>query len=290
MLNDLLFWLFFELFCRQIHWILPNILSWGMNSSVWSSLKGKHVVITGATGELGRELVKILSEKDVKLILVDTNEHKLTSLQEKLKLKNVISYIHSVNFNSENDFSFLDIYENIGLLINNTDFYKNPSLYLEEDDDNLISVNIRSTTRITRRVLEKMIERKFGFILNLGSFVSEMPFPYNASYAGSKAFLRSWSHSLHYEMKRFNIEVEYVESTFVLGSKKILANGILNGFGSTKHLVSCFPLFVMKCLLVFCPDFVLGRAVEWFHRKFHLEKRLEERNKRKMVALKKVYL
>lgn len=299
-LNDLLFCLFLDLLLRKVTFLLLNIISQGNNPSVWRKLKGKHVVITGATGDIGKELCRGLIGKDVKLIMVGRNEESLQHLQAELQ-PHMSCEFFVVDYRTENDFAFLDEYDDIGLLINNAGtLMKGPSFYLEEDDDTILNVNIRSTTRITRRVLRGMIENKFGYVLNIGSASADIPFPYLSAYAASKAFLKTWSFSLYYELKDFNIKMEYVDLAYVatkmtkfspifcfIPCKKTIARNILSSFGSTIHVVPYLPHLILICLLSYVPTFILGRLVEYIHRVTRINQRHEDRRMRSRQALAK---
>ncbi|KAF9763571.1 Very-long-chain 3-oxoacyl-CoA reductase [Nosema granulosis] len=298
--RDILFCLFLDFVFRKIPLILLNIISQGNNSSVWTKLKGKHVIITGATGDIGRELCRGLVDKDVKLIIIGRNEEQLKRLKDEMD-EHIICEMFVVDFNIDSDFAFLDDYRDVGLLINNAGtLLKGPGFYLEEDDDPIINVNIRSTTKITRRVLRGMIERKFGYILNIGSVSADVPFPYLSSYAASKAFLKIWSFSLYYELKDFNIEVEYVDLAYVatkmtklkpiigvIPSNKIIAKNILSSFGSTYHLIPYTTHLILICIISYIPICVLGRIIEYVHRVYNLNQRHEDRRTRSRQVLTK---
>lgn len=299
-LGDLLFCLFLDFLLRKVPLILFNIISRGNNPSVWRKLKGKHVVITGASGDIGEELCRGLVGKDVKLIMIGRKEEPLQRLKAELEPLMPCEFF-VVDYMADNDFAFLDEYDDIGLLINNAGtLMKGPSFYLEEDDDRIINVNIRATTKITRRVLRGMIENKFGYILNIGSVSSDVPFPYLSAYAASKSFLKTWTFSLYYELKDFNIEIEYIDLAYVatkmtklkpifclIPRKETIARNILSSFGSTVHVVPYLPHLFLVCLISYIPNYLLGRLVEYIHRVTRITQRYEDRRMRSRQALAK---
>jgi 17beta-estradiol 17-dehydrogenase / very-long-chain 3-oxoacyl-CoA reductase len=59
----------------------------------------------------------------------------------------------------------------------------------------------------TKIVLPKLIENKEGLMLNLGSYVGTLTPPLLSAYAGSKAFINSWSTSLNGEYKSKGLTV-----------------------------------------------------------------------------------
>jgi short-subunit dehydrogenase len=71
---------------------------------------------------------------------------------------------------------------------------------LQRDID-IIHLNIISLVELTKLILPEMIERNEGRILMLGSIASSQPNPLLASYAGTKAFIASYTDALIDELK-----------------------------------------------------------------------------------------
>ncbi|KIL65254.1 hypothetical protein M378DRAFT_10893 [Amanita muscaria Koide BX008] len=80
----------------------------------------------------------------------------------------------------------------------------------------MVSVNVNGTLRATYIVLPGMTQRKRGLILNIGSFAGAVPTPLGATYAGTKAFMATFSTALAEEVKQHNIVVEHVNTYFVV--------------------------------------------------------------------------
>lgn len=60
---------------------------------------------------------------------------------------------------------------------------------------------------------------KRGLIVNMGSFAGGVvPTPLLQTYAASKAFLKTWSESLSYELKPSHVHVEHLTTYFVVSS------------------------------------------------------------------------
>lgn len=66
---------------------------------------------------------------------------------------------------------------------------------------NLIELNVASTVHLAKRVVKDMVGRGSGKILFTSSIVSQMPSPFQAVYAASKAFVHSFSEALRNELK-----------------------------------------------------------------------------------------
>jgi NAD(P)-dependent dehydrogenase (short-subunit alcohol dehydrogenase family) len=106
----------------------------------------------------------------------------------------------------------------------------------------ILKINIAGTLRITSAVLPGMISlyvlpihavvdghnfwpyRKYGLILNVGSFAGAVPSPMLATYSGSKSFLATFSSALAEEVRAHNITVQNLNTYFVVRLSLILIN------------------------------------------------------------------
>ena len=75
------------------------------------------------------------------------------------------------------------------------------------DEERLIDLNIGSTVHLAKRILPDMVARDAGRVLFTSSVASQMPGPYYATYAASKAFIQSFAHALRYELKDTGVTV-----------------------------------------------------------------------------------
>ncbi len=85
----------------------------------------------------------------------------------------------------------------------------------EEEARRLFEVNYFSAVRLTRLCLPGMRERGAGAILQLGSIVFSLQFPFKAQYCASKAALSAFSLSLHQEVHPYGIRVHLFEPGWV---------------------------------------------------------------------------
>jgi uncharacterized protein len=75
------------------------------------------------------------------------------------------------------------------------------------DEGRLIDLNIGSTVHLAKRILPDMVRRGAGRMLFTSSVASQMPGPYYATYAASKAFIQSFAQALRYELKDTGVTV-----------------------------------------------------------------------------------
>jgi short-subunit dehydrogenase len=127
-----------------------------------SSLKGKLIAISGASGDLGKEACMILASLGANLLLLNRNKGKSNKLKEEiLKRYNDIK-IKEVIFDLE---KFSDVKNNIDkicgydidVLILNAGAYKIERRISDLGYDNVFQINFISQYYIAKKVLEKML-------------------------------------------------------------------------------------------------------------------------------------
>lgn len=79
----------------------------------------------------------------------------------------------------------------------------------------IIMINCLGTLRLTQMVAPKLVQRRRGLILTMGSMGGLVPSPLLATYSGSKAFLQQWSTALGSELRPYGVDVELVLSYLV---------------------------------------------------------------------------
>jgi uncharacterized protein len=72
---------------------------------------------------------------------------------------------------------------------------------------NLIELNVASTVHLAKRVASDMVARGTGKILFTSSIVSQMPSPFQAVYAASKAFVHSFAEAIRNELKDTGVTI-----------------------------------------------------------------------------------
>ncbi|KAL7276340.1 hypothetical protein RUND412_000679 [Rhizina undulata] len=183
--------------------------------------KGSWALITGASDGIGKEFSLQLAAKGFNVILVSRTESKLQQLAQEIegKFSGVQTKILPMDFsqNSDADYDRLKALIDgldIAVLVNNVGCsHSIPVPFLETEKtemDEIITVNVFGTLRVTQLVAPGMTSRKRGLILTMGSFGGFLPTPLLATYSGSKAFLQHWSTALGAELKPHGVEVQLV--------------------------------------------------------------------------------
>lgn len=83
------------------------------------------------------------------------------------------------------------------------------------DSRALFEVNYFSVVRLVKLAAPGMRSRGTGIVLNLGSIVHDLQFPFKAQYCASKSALTGFSLSLRYELHPYGIRVHILEPGWV---------------------------------------------------------------------------
>jgi len=171
------------------------------------------VVITGATGGIGREIVKRLDTKSELIILVGLIKDTLEDLKKELHTKRV--------FIVEGDINELHVREQIialaqreggvNLLINNAGI---GDYFMFEDQDpemvkNILDVNLKAPMLLTQTLLPLLREEAKAEIINTGSIFGYIGYPGFTAYCASKFGLRGFTQALRRELTDTSVKVRY---------------------------------------------------------------------------------
>ncbi|KAI9059139.1 3-ketoacyl-CoA reductase [Trametes sanguinea] len=214
--------------------LLQTFVLPGKNLKKYGAGKGAWAVVTGASEGIGREYALQLAQKGFNVVVSARNATALASLVTEIESKTVngqkvqakavtmdfskLEYAAQWN-NLESELAGLDI----GVLINNAGkSYQYPEDFhatSNKDMEDIVTINVASLVKLTKMILPGMVERKRGLIVNMGSFSGvSVASPMLSTYAGTKAFLSSFTGSLAEEVKGKGIDVECVNTYFVVSN------------------------------------------------------------------------
>jgi uncharacterized protein len=174
-------------------------------------------LITGASTGIGALYADRLAKQGYDLILVARNQQKLNALASRLsgatrRAVHVIAAdladhegMHRVETTLRNDSS-------INFLVNNAGVGATKPLVASDVDEmeQMIRLNVTALTRLTYAAVPGFVARGGGTIVNISSIVGIAPEILNGVYGATKAFVLSFSHSLHHELADKGIRVQAV--------------------------------------------------------------------------------
>ena len=166
-------------------------------------------LITGATGGLGQEFVKLHAQRKGDLVLVAREQEALNKLKEKVEKEyGVEAYTIAIDLSQPDaaERIYNEMKEKgiaIDYLLNNAGFGGQGDFFTRtmEQDMSMIAVNVVTLTKLTKLFLPDMIKRGSGRVLNTSSTAAMMPGPRQAVYYATKAFVTSMGNSIWQELK-----------------------------------------------------------------------------------------
>ncbi len=220
--------------------------------------QGKHILITGASSGLGRQIAIDLARGGARLIL---NGRDMSKLEETRSLceahsevfliaKDLIDEDFINAFSSQIDTSLDGIVLNAGVV------KLNPIAYINREDiDNIFDANVRSNMLLMKFFLRNKLLNRRSSVVFVSSIATRKPTVGNSVYNASKSALNGFAQSLALEVASKGIRVNsvlpgYVE-TNILGKvrdedeiKNHLSEYPLGRFGTPSDISSlvCFLL------------------------------------------------
>ncbi len=177
------------------------------------------ILITGASSGIGREIARQLGRRARTLVLVARREERLEALRDELAALNptlgVVVERCDLSEPDEVDalLARLDKHlVNVDVLVNDAGL-GDYGLYEQESwgrIHQMLQVNVTAPVLLAHRLLRRMLERKRGGILNIGSGAGLIFFPGSAVYNGTKHFLDGFTESLRLELMGTGVVVTQV--------------------------------------------------------------------------------
>ena len=184
-----------------------------------SSLKNKNIIVTGASGGIGKSIVEKLYDQGANILATGTRLEKLEELKKKFDNIKIIKFDISQHEKVEEFIS--DATEELGgsldCMINNAGITKdNLTIRMSlEEWTKVIDVNLSSTFLMCKYSIKKMLKNRSGKIVNITSVVGHTGNVGQANYTASKAGIVAMSKSLAIEYAKKNINVNCISPGFI---------------------------------------------------------------------------
>jgi NAD(P)-dependent dehydrogenase (short-subunit alcohol dehydrogenase family) len=184
-----------------------------MNDNLFD-LSGKVAIITGASRGLGQYFGRALATAGADLVITSRSLETLAPFQKEIESmgrKALPLQLDVRDFDSIQQMveEAWRNYDQIEILVNNAGCnVRKPSLEITWDDWNLIlDTNLRGTFFVAQAVARKMIPRRYGKIINVGSVTSVFGFAGLAPYCASRGGIKQLTMSLADDWGKFGITV-----------------------------------------------------------------------------------
>ncbi|MFO6496995.1 2,3-dihydro-2,3-dihydroxybenzoate dehydrogenase [Bacillus sp. z60-11] len=181
------------------------------------SVKGKVALVTGASQGIGEAVVRTLAELGVIVAAADQNGEGLHELVKDLERKG----FHSAGFvvdvgDSAAVQQLVDKVERdlgpIDMLVNVAGILRTGLIasFRDEDWEKTFHVNVTGVFNVSRSVAGRMIPRRNGSIVTVGSNAAAVPRIQMSAYAASKAAALMFTKCLALELAEYNIRCNIV--------------------------------------------------------------------------------
>jgi short-subunit dehydrogenase len=175
------------------------------------TIKGKNILLIGATGGIGQHLLKLLHTSGANLFITGKDENKLNAIINQYNIDENfflgdLTEIENVNKLKEKYFSS---FSTIDILINASGIgIIKPTENLSETDFmKTLMINLFSPFLIIKSFLPEMKSEKKGLIIHIPGVLGKVPMAGAAAYSASKYGLVGMLQSIREEIKRTDIRI-----------------------------------------------------------------------------------
>src|SRR5215207_9681798 len=221
-------------------------------------IKGKVIIVTGASSGIGEATARQFGQEGAKVVLAARRIDRLESLAQEIdamgtgaetlvvqadlsKLEDIQSLISQT----------LSKFGRIDVLVNNAGFGRLDwleNLDPKKDIEAQFDVNVLGVVQTTRQALPVMIRQRSGHIINMCSMAGLIATPTYTIYAACKHAVHGFSEALRREVKPWGIEVSM-----------LYPGGVTTEFGRQAGLKRKTQTTTPKFLLLSAED--VGRSV-----------------------------
>lgn len=176
-------------------------------------MKGKVVVITGASSGIGKALAQLFAQKGSKVVIGARNHEKLMDVAEQIKLSGGQVAFVQTDVSDENDcknliLTAVNTFGTVDILINNAGISMR-ALFLEADllvIKKLMDINFWGTVFCTKYALPYLLEQK-GSVVGVSSIAGIKGLPARTGYSASKFAMNGFMQALRIENMKKGLHV-----------------------------------------------------------------------------------
>jgi short-subunit dehydrogenase len=176
------------------------------------TIKGKNILVIGATGGIGKNVVKLLCASGANLFITGRNENSLLDIAAENKIAihstfagdltnaEQVNQLHQKYFTTFNAIDVMINASGIGII-------KSMENLSEDDFMKTLMINLFSPFMLIKAFLPAMKEAKKGLIIHIPGVLGKVPMAGAAAYSASKYGLNGMMQSIREEIKRTDIRI-----------------------------------------------------------------------------------
>lgn len=188
-------------------------------------VKGKNIIVTGASSGLGQHIAEFYASHGANLIVCARRADRLAQLKEKMEQTyavKVYSYSFDINNRQAVQAMLQDLESKnvvIDVLINNAGV-GNTKRFMDNTDadwDLIVGTNLKSPWMCAQEVVQHMVKHQVsGAVVNITSILSETINLGVSAYCASKAGLKHLTESMAVELARYNVRVNAIAPGYMV--------------------------------------------------------------------------
>jgi 3-oxoacyl-[acyl-carrier protein] reductase len=207
------------------------------------NLNGKIAIVTGAGHGIGKEIALNLARNGAEVVVTDVSD-KIFEVGKEIESVGSKAFPVKCDVTDAKEAvaiedRVLGKYERIDILVNNAGIYpQKPFLEMTNEDWNkVIGINLNGAFHCTKAVIPKMVEQKYGKIVNIASIAGAVIGYMNlAHYSASKAGIVGFTKSLALEMAQYKININ------AIAPGPIDIGGIPAGSEMVQQIIKTIPI------------------------------------------------
>lgn len=183
-------------------------------------IKGKRVLVTGASSGFGEACARAFAEYGAEMILWARRLERLEKLQAELKEKHGVGVrVDRVDVRERE--AVLSVAKDLAasgsvpdVLVNNAGLAAGLSKIHEgdfDDWDRMIDTNVKGLLNVTRAILPMMVERNRGHVVNIGSVAGRVAYPMGNVYNATKFGVRALNDAMNIDLLGTEIRVSTID-------------------------------------------------------------------------------
>lgn len=190
-------------------------------------LKNKVAIVTGGGWGMGKATVSGLIDEGVRVVIADLDEGRGNAVLKEMKQKLgevLFVKVDVTNWEMVNEAvaSTLERFGQIDILVNNAGAWQTEFFVKQRREDWIFQVDVcfYGTLNFTKAVIEHMISRKAGSIINVASDAGRIGEPNQPVYSGAKGAVVAFSKALAKEVGPSGIRVNIVCPSLTIGERR----------------------------------------------------------------------
>jgi acetoacetyl-CoA reductase len=185
-------------------------------------LEGRTALVTGASRGLGRAIALKLAEDGACVALnYRSGEEQAREVADQIRSCGGTALLFRADVSVKDEArslvaNVLEQWGHLDVLVNNAGITRDRSMRKLTDDDwtDVINTNLNSVYYCTSAALKPMIERKYGRVVNISSFVGQAGNFGQANYSASKGGVIAFTKSVAIEVAKYNVTVNAIAPGF----------------------------------------------------------------------------